>query len=84
MARAYQIRQLYSLWYKATPFKRNCIQFCIYRMYYDSRGEVLGQCMGSVPTCIIVFLLMGWSSLPNALRPFKIYCAPPNLGITRT
>ena len=27
---------------------------------------------------------MGWSLLPNALRPFKIYCAPPNLGITRT
>ena len=22
--------------------------------------------------------------LPNALRPFKIYCAPPYLGITRT
>ena len=28
---------------------------------------------------------MGWSLLPNALRPSKIYCAPPNLGIrTRT
>ena len=27
---------------------------------------------------------MGWSLLPNALRPFKIYCAPLNLGITRT
>ena len=27
---------------------------------------------------------MVWSLLPNALRPFKIYCAPPNLGITRT
>ena len=26
----------------------------------------------------------GWSLLPNALRPFKIYCSPPNLGITRT
>ena len=32
----------------------------------------------------IVFVLLGWSLLPNALRPFKIYCAPPNLGITRT
>ena len=31
--------------------------------------------------CIV---LMEWSLLPNALRPFKIYCAPPNLGITRT
>ena len=31
--------------------------------------------------CIV---LMGWSLLPNALRPFKIYCALPNLGITRT
>ena len=29
-------------------------------------------------------VLMGWSLLPNALRPFKIYCAPPNCGITRT
>ena len=27
---------------------------------------------------------MGWSLLPNALRPFQIYCAAPNLGITRT
>ena len=26
----------------------------------------------------------GWSLLPNALPPFKIYCAPPNLGIIRT
>ena len=31
-----------------------------------------------------VFVLTGWSLLPNALRPFKIYCAPLNLGITRT
>ena len=28
-----------------------------------------------------VFVLKGWSLLPNALWPFKIYCAPPNLGI---
>ena len=33
---------------------------------------------------ILIFVLMGWSLLPNALRPFKIYCAPPTLGITRT
>ena len=26
--------------------------------------------------CII---LMGWSLLPNALRLFKIYCAPPTI-----
>ena len=32
----------------------------------------------------ILFVLMGWSLLPNALRPFQIYWAPPNLGITRT
>ena len=32
----------------------------------------------------IVLYLMGLSLLPNAPRPFKIYCAPPNLGITRT
>ena len=30
---------------------------------------------------VFVFVLMGWSLLPNALRPFKIYCAPPNLDI---
>ena len=30
---------------------------------------------------IFVFVFMGWSLLPNALRPFKIYCAPPNLDI---
>ena len=28
--------------------------------------------------CIV---LNGWSLLPNALRSFQIYCAPPNLGI---
>ena len=22
---------------------------------------------------------MGWSMLPNVLRPFKIYCAPPSI-----
>ena len=31
--------------------------------------------------CIV---LKGWSLLPNALWPFQIYYAPPNLGITRT
>ena len=31
--------------------------------------------------CIV---LMGWSLLPNSLRPFQIYCAPLNLDITRT
>ena len=31
-----------------------------------------------------VFVLMGWSLLPNALRPYKIYCAPSNLCIART
>ena len=33
---------------------------------------------------VFVFVLMGWSLLPNALQPFKIYCAPLNLSITRT
>jgi hypothetical protein len=35
--------------------------------------------------CIVLYciVLMGWSLLPNALRPFQIYCAPPNLGITK-
>ena len=31
--------------------------------------------------CIV---LKEWLLLPNALRPFQIYCAPPNLRITRT
>ena len=35
--------------------------------------------------CIVfIFVLMGWSLLPNALRTIKIYCAHPNLGITGT
>ena len=25
------------------------------------------------------FGLMGWSLLPSALQPFKIYCAPPSI-----
>ena len=33
---------------------------------------------------VFVFVSMGRSLLPNALRPFKIHCAPLNLGITRT
>ena len=38
-----------------------------------------------LPCVVFVFFicLMGWPLLPNALRPFKIYCAPPNVGITR-
>ena len=33
--------------------------------------------------CIVLYciVLKGWSLLPNALRPFQIYCAPPNLDI---
>ena len=30
---------------------------------------------------LYLFVLMGCSLLPNALRTFQIYCAPPNLGI---
>ena len=40
---------------------------------YNSRNSL---------TIVFVFVLMGWLLLPNAL--FQIYCAPPNLGITRT
>ena len=29
---------------------------------------------------LFVFVLMGWSLLPNALQPFKIYCAPPSIS----
>ena len=33
--------------------------------------------------CIVLYwvVLMGWSFPPKALRPFQIYCAPPNLDI---
>ena len=31
---------------------------------------------------LFVFVLLGWSLLPNALRSFHIYSALPNLGIT--
>ena len=31
---------------------------------------------------VFLFILMGWSLQPNALRPFQIYCAPPNLSST--
>ena len=33
---------------------------------------------------VLVFVLMGWPLLPNALRTFRIHCAPPDLGIART
>ena len=32
---------------------------------------------------IFLFVLMGWSLLPYALWPFKIYYTPSNLGITK-
>ena len=31
--------------------------------------------------CCIVFVLMGWSLLPMHCDLFKVYRAPPNLGI---
>ena len=34
-----------------------------------------------MPTLCIV--LKGWLLLPYALRPFQVYCAAPNLDITR-
>ena len=33
---------------------------------------------------VFVIVLMGWSLLPNAVRHFKMYCAPPIVGIIRT
>ena len=30
---------------------------------------------------VFLFVLMVWSLLPNALRPFQIYFDPTNLGI---
>ena len=38
----------------------------------------------NVIALVFVFILMGWSLLCNSLRPFKNYCAPSNLDITRT
>ena len=39
--------------------------------------------ISSVIICIVFYciVLMEWSLLPNALRPFIIYWAPPSLGI---
>ena len=43
--------------------------------------EIGRHCGVTVLYCIV---LMGWSLLHDALRSFKIYCAPPNLGITKS
>ena len=42
------------------------------------------SCCTSFNVLVFIFVLMEWSLLPNALRHFQIYCAPPNLRITRT
>ena len=39
-------------------------------------AEVIASCI--VLYCIV---LLGGQCCPNALRPFQIHCAPPNLGI---
>ena len=48
--------------------------------YYVNWGVsmVVLTVVKSILYCIV---LKGWSLLPNALRPFQIYCAPLNLGI---
>ena len=46
----------------------------------NSYNQVLQGLFLTVILFVFAFLV-GWSLLPNALRPFKIYCAPPNLGI---
>ena len=67
------------------------------RLFYNLRAKLLTlQYFLNVPfinrinrqlkynsNCIILYciVLKGCSMLPNALRPFQIYCAPPNLGI---
>ena len=60
----------------------------IYRLHSCPNQLVLFFLVGLF-FCIVfvflfVFVLMGWSLLLNALRPTEIYCAPPNLGVTRT
>ena len=35
----------------------------------------------SIYIITLYLFLMGWSLLPNALQPCKLYCGPPNFGI---
>ena len=51
---------------------------------YDHAARQEGEKKEGSVVFVFVFVLMGWSLLPNALRPFKIYCAPPKLRITMT
>jgi hypothetical protein len=60
---------------------RNSVNSVQDRNYW--RAHVSAALNLRVVFCIL-FVLIGWSLLPNALRPFQIYCAPPKLGITRT
>ena len=46
-------------------------------LFWDKSIQLL------ILTIYFLLFLMGWSLLPNALRPFKIYCAPSSSGITR-
>ena len=40
---------------------------------------IFQQKLAIFPPFIFVFVLMGWSLLPNVLRPFKIYCTLPTI-----
>ena len=44
-------------------------------------GPTISQQQRPRVPCMVCIVLKGWSLLPNALRPFQIYCAHPNLGI---
>ena len=51
-----------------------------------TRSHFVNSLLQSPLYCIVLYciVLKAWSLLSTALRPFQIYCAPPNLGITRT
>ena len=56
------------------------------RLWAQALGSTacIVSCIWDICIYLFVFVLMGCSLLPNALRSFKVYCAPPNLGKTRT
>ena len=61
------------------------IHACVWRLkvasFIDIHQVFAKQMFGYLSNRAICIILLGWSLLPNALRPFQIYCAPPNLGI---
>ena len=73
-----------------TPYKEYQ-EDCLFRVtkviyghgIYNSKHKFDNLGIFQKLSCILLYciVLKGWSLLPNALRPFQIYRAPPNLGI---